>query len=60
MNISLDTNELKFPVLITMPVPDNMNVEKVKIYHYHESGPTEIIIPRIFVDNGVKKSRVCC
>jgi hypothetical protein len=55
MNISLDTNELKFPVLITMPVPSNMNVEKVKIYHYHESGSTEIIIPRIFVDNGVKK-----
>lgn len=55
MNISLDTNELKFPVLITMPVPGNMNVEKVKIYHYHESGSTEIIIPRIFVDNGVKK-----
>lgn len=55
MNISLDTNELKFPVLITMPVPGNMNVEKVKIYHYHESGSTEIIIPRVFVDNGVKK-----
>ncbi len=55
MNISLDTNELKFPVLITMPIPGNMNVEKVKIYHYHESGSTEIIIPRIFVDNGVKK-----
>jgi glucan-binding YG repeat protein len=55
MNISLDTSELKFPVLITMPVPGKMDLEKVKIYHYHESGSTEIIIPRVFIDNGVKK-----
>lgn len=55
MNISLNTNELKFPVLITMPVPGNMAVEKVKIYHYQESGSTEIIVPRVFIDNGVRK-----
>lgn len=55
MKISLDNNKLKFPVLITMPVPGNMAVDKVKIYHYQESGSTEIIVPRTFIDNGVRK-----
>lgn len=55
MNISLDTSELKFPILITMPAPNNMNAGKVKIYHYQESGSTEIIIPRIVIDNGERK-----
>ncbi|WP_367569483.1 N-acetylmuramoyl-L-alanine amidase family protein [Lacrimispora sp.] len=55
MDISLDTSDLKFPVLITMPVPSNMNGEKVRIYHYHENGTVEIITPRVITENGVKK-----
>lgn len=58
LNISLEgeteTGELKFPVLITMPVPAGIDAEKLVIYHYDKQGNVlERIVPRINGDGTV-------
>lgn len=58
LNISLEgeagTGELKFPVLITMPVPAGIYAEKLIIYHYDKQGNVlERIVPRINGDGTV-------
>lgn len=58
LNISLEgeaeTGKLKFPVLITMPVPTGIYAEKLIIYHYDKQGNVlERIVPRINGDGTV-------
>lgn len=55
MNISLDQDTLKFPVLITMPAPEGMNANRVSIYHYHDDNTRERIVPRVITENGTRK-----
>ena len=57
VDISLDTNTMKFPVLISMAAPNGMDSEKVRIYHYHDDGRREMINPSVVTEGGVKKLR---
>lgn len=56
INISLTgdlSNELKYPVLITMPVPSGIHPNKLIIVHIKHDGTTETIEPRINGDGTV-------
>lgn len=55
VDISLDTNTLKFPVLISMEAPRGMDPEKVRIYHYHGDERKETINPAVVTESGIKK-----
>lgn len=50
MDISLEgapSEDLNFPILITMPVPKGIHANKLVIVHYRSSGDKEYIYPRI-------------
>lgn len=50
MDISLEgapSEDLNFPILITMPVPQGIHANKLVIVHYRSNGDEEYIYPRI-------------
>ncbi len=42
-----DSENLDFPVEITMPVPENVNPSFLRILHYHNDGSSEMLVPGI-------------
>lgn len=54
LNGSAETGDLKYPVLVTMPVPKGIYAQKLVIYHYAKDGTVlETISPRINGDGTI-------
>ena len=49
----VDTRELDVPVMITLPVPERIDPERLVILHYHDGATVpEVVVPKVYTEDG--------